>query len=164
MPNETVVSCYFNKENAVNSNKAVDQGDKGCTVPVEIDDDIFGPETPGMRPLVPRLKRVQEDSTKFEGKNDCSVVDPFKRVKLLQDMKVKSEKIEGETEMTSKFEWLDPSRIRDANGRRPSDPLYNKRTLYIPPDAMKKMSASRKQYWSVKSQYMDLVLFFKVVS
>ncbi|KAM7509492.1 hypothetical protein LguiA_019945 [Lonicera macranthoides] len=129
---------------------------------VEIDDDIFGPETPGMRPLVPRLKRVQEDSTKFEGKNDCSVVDPFKRVKLLQDAKVKSEKNEGASEMTSKFEWLDPSRIRDANGRRPSDPLYNKKTLYIPPDALKKMSASQKQYWSVKSQYMDLVLFFKV--
>jgi DNA mismatch repair ATPase MutS len=26
------------------------------------------------------------------------------------------------------------------------------------------MSASQKQYWTVKSQYMDVLLFFKVVS
>nr|POE86233.1 dna mismatch repair protein msh7 [Quercus suber] len=58
---------------------------------------------------------------------------------------------------------LDPVRIRDANGRRPGDPLYDRKTLYIPPDALKKMSASQKQYWSVKSQYMDIALFFKVI-
>ena len=42
--------------------------------------------------------------------------------------------------------------------------LYDKRTLYIPPKALKKMSASQKQYWDAKPQYIDLVLFFKVVS
>ncbi|KAK8951864.1 DNA mismatch repair protein MSH7 [Platanthera zijinensis] len=66
-------------------------------------------------------------------------------------------------ETCNKFEWLNPSIIRDANGRRPSDPLYDQRTLYIPPDALKKMSASQKQYWSVKCLYMDIILFFKVV-
>ncbi|KAJ3694148.1 hypothetical protein LUZ60_009628 [Juncus effusus] len=63
---------------------------------------------------------------------------------------------------SSKFEWLNNWNIRDKNGRRPDDPLYDKRSLFIPPDAFRKMSASQKQYWSVKCEYMDVVLFFKV--
>ena len=140
------------KGNIVNSNGAVDQG---CVLHIESDDDIPRPETPGMQPLVPRLKRSQEDSPKF---------DSSKRLKLLQDTTVLNKNHTEVTDTISKFEWLDPARIRDANGRRPGDPLYDRKTLYIPPDALKKMSASQKQYWSVKSQYMDIALFFKVVS
>ncbi|XP_030954395.1 DNA mismatch repair protein MSH7 isoform X3 [Quercus lobata] len=138
------------KGNIVNSNGAVDQG---CVLHIESDDDIPRPETPGMQPLVPRLKRSQEDSPKF---------DSSKRLKLLQDTTVLNKNHTEVTDTISKFEWLDPARIRDANGRRPGDPLYDRKTLYIPPDALKKMSASQKQYWSVKSQYMDIALFFKV--
>nr|KAJ0212276.1 hypothetical protein LSAT_V11C400203620 [Lactuca sativa] len=47
--------------------------------------------------------------------------------------------------MASKFDWLHPSRIKDANGRTPNNPLYDKRTLYIPPDVLRTMSASQKQ-------------------
>ena len=32
-----------------------------------------------------------------------------------------------------RFPFLDPSRIKDAAGKRPGDPGYNPRTLYIPP-------------------------------
>ncbi|KAJ8749841.1 hypothetical protein K2173_013244 [Erythroxylum novogranatense] len=128
----------------------------------EAKDDVVGPDTPGTRPLVPRLKRVQEDAHQSADKTDsCSPI-TSKRVKLLQDSRSLSNNHSEINDSTSKFEWLDPSRIRDANGRRPNDPLYDKRTLYIPPDALKKMSASQKQYWSCKSQYMDVVLFFKV--
>nr|POF02689.1 dna mismatch repair protein msh7 [Quercus suber] len=138
------------KGNIVNSNGAVDQG---CVLHIESDDDIPRPETPGMQPLVPRLKRSQEDSPKF---------DSSKRLKQLQDTTVLNKNHAEIPDTISKFEWLDPARIRDANGRRPGDPLYDRKTLYIPPDALKKMSASQKQYWSVKSQYMDIALFFKV--
>ncbi|KAL0013929.1 hypothetical protein SO802_000998 [Lithocarpus litseifolius] len=141
---------HSQKGNIVNSNGAVDQG---CVLHIESDDDIPRPETPGMQPLVPHLKRSQEDSPKF---------DSSKRLKLLQDTIVLNKNHTEVTDTISKFEWLDPARIRDANGRRPGDPLYDKKTLYIPPDALKKMSASQKQYWSVKSQYMDIALFFKV--
>ncbi|KAL1190540.1 DNA mismatch repair protein MSH7 [Cardamine amara subsp. amara] len=115
------------------------------------DDDVVGPETPGMRPSVPRLKRVLEDKV--------PVSDSSKRLKMLQNPVCGEKK---EVHEGTKFEWLEPSRIRDANRRRPDDPLYDKKTLYIPPDVFKKMSASQKQYWSVKSEYMDIVLFFKV--
>ncbi|KAG6723721.1 hypothetical protein I3842_03G222000 [Carya illinoinensis] len=143
----------------VNSNGIVDQR---CALHIEIDDNIPGPETPGMRPLASRLKRFQEDVAKCRVKNDTSLMDSSKRLKLLQDSTALNKNHTEVSDTMSKFEWLDPARIKDAKGRRPGDPLYDKKTLYIPPDALKKMSASQKQYWSVKCQYMDVVLFFKV--
>lgn len=160
LPTEGKVFQNDAKESDLNSIKQVDQI---CSFYSEIGvDDIIGPETPGMKPLVPRLKRIQEDN--FEYKNECSLPDSTKRLKLLQDSAT-GNKNNGEIfDTNSKFEWLDPCQIRDANRRKPGDPLYDKRTLYIPPEALKKMSASQKQYWSIKCQYMDVVLFFKVVS
>ncbi|XP_030472662.2 DNA mismatch repair protein MSH7 [Syzygium oleosum] len=148
-------------DNDFKFNKKVDHE---CFMEIESDSDILGPETPGVRPLVPRFKRVQEETPKFESKHDSSSFNPGKKLKILPDSICKpSNKNEKDTQdPTSKFEWLDPSRIRDGNRRRPDDPLYDKRTLYIPPEALSKMSASQRQYWSVKCQYMDVVLFFKV--
>ncbi|KAK2978247.1 hypothetical protein RJ640_024280 [Escallonia rubra] len=154
--------AIIEKEDTINYNGQIAQGDIGCPLLVESDDDIIGPETPGMRPLVPRPKRVQEDTYTVVVKSNSSLLNTSKRVKLLEDSMTKDRNHEQACDMASKFEWLDSSRIRDASGRRPKDPLYDKRTLYIPPDVLKKMSASQKQYWSVKCQYMDIVLFFKV--
>ncbi|KAI3670995.1 hypothetical protein L1987_87641 [Smallanthus sonchifolius] len=122
-------------------------------------------ETPGTQPLVPRLKRVQEDSCKLGSTTAATTNFPMgnsKRVKFSNDILTENKKDDVATEMASKFDWLHPSRIKDANGRRPGNPLYDKRTLCIPPDVFKKMSASQKQYWSVKTQYMDVLIFFKV--
>ncbi|CAL9241952.1 unnamed protein product [Arabidopsis halleri] len=110
------------------------------------DDDVLGPETPGMRPSVSRLKRVLEDGMKFK-ENKVPVLDSNKRLKMLQDPVCVEKK---EVNEGTKFEWLEPSRIRDANRRRPDDPLYDRKTLYLPADVFKKMSASQKQYWSGK--------------
>ena len=63
-------------------------------------------------------------------------------------------------EVRERFAWLDPSRVRDAAGHAPSDPAYDARTCALPPTL--KLSASQQQYWSVKSRYRDVVLFFKV--
>ncbi|XP_072964211.1 DNA mismatch repair protein MSH7 isoform X1 [Typha angustifolia] len=129
---------------------------------LELDFDSLGPETPAMRPLVPRLKRVQEDWHDIDKKEVSSPLGSSKRMKLHDSPFHKKAHNEVSESVSSKFQWLNPSSIRDASGRRPDDPIYDKRTLYIPPDALKKMSASQKQYWSVKCQYMDVVLFFKV--
>lgn len=161
---ERIVSSHQSKENVLDANGTAHQGDKGFPVLVESDDEGLGPETPGTRPLVPRLKRVREGSCDIEQGSDLPFVDTSKRVKFLQDSQAEKKNDQVATEVTTKFEWLDPSRIRDAKGRRPNNPLYDKRTLYIPPEALRKMSASQKQYWSAKSQYMDVLLFFKVVS
>lgn len=124
---------------------------------------MLGPETPDTQPLVPRIKRTQEGCIDINDKKNCSILSSSKRLKLVNEPENTNGK-EASEGTSSKFEWLDPSLIRDGNGRRPADPLYDRRTLYIPPDALKKMSASQKQYWSVKCQYMDVIIFFKVVS
>ncbi|XP_030516396.2 DNA mismatch repair protein MSH7 isoform X2 [Rhodamnia argentea] len=155
------LSGHPRKDNDFKFSKKVD---RECFMEIESDSDILGPETPGVRPLVPRFKRVQEETPKLEAKHDSSSFNPGKKLKILHDsIRKSSNKNEKDTQdPTSKFEWLDPSRIRDANRRRPDDPLYDKQTLYIPPEALSKMSATQRQYWSVKCQYMDVVLFFKV--
>ncbi|KAI5441851.1 hypothetical protein KIW84_011055, partial [Lathyrus oleraceus] len=141
------------KDNTVNFKEKVNHENM---FPVEIDTDITGPETPGMQPLASHAKRSREDVSKLS-----SLRDSGKRVRFLDDS-MALDMTKKELAVVSKFEWLDPSRIRDANGRRPNDPLYDRTTLYIPPEVMKKMTASQKQYWSVKCKYMDVVLFFKV--
>ncbi|KAJ6362515.1 hypothetical protein OIU78_002839 [Salix suchowensis] len=159
LPMQGMDTLYSEKDNGIISNGMVDQT---SVLNIESVDDVPGPHTPGMRLLVPRLKRIPEDVPKFEDKNGCSFLNSSKRAKPLQDSASLIKNHEEISNSISKFEWLDPARIRDANGRRPNDPLYDKKTLYLPPDAFKKMSASQKQYWTVKSQYMDVLLFFKV--
>lgn len=154
-------SLYSEKDNVFNCNGLANQG---CVLRTEMNEDVSGPDTPGMHRVVPRLKRILEDNLNIGDKKNSSLLDSSKRMRLLQDSVAGVKNCEEEADTTSKFEWLDPSKIRDANRRRPDDPLYDKRTLYIPPEALKKMSASQKQYWNVKSQYMDVLLFFKVVS
>lgn len=131
-------------------------GDMPC---FKLEFDEVEPETPAPRPFVPGLKRVQDKSPKANDSATFKQISPF----FTSNKKAKPTLGEESDGVTSKFDWLNPSNIRDANRRRPGEPLYDKRTLYIPPDAFKKMSASQKQYWSVKCEYMDVVLFFKVV-
>jgi hypothetical protein len=120
------------------------------------------------RPFNPRLKRVQDEEPQgnSSGENCDSRSEPNKRRKLMDALGVEEGPPQGGkwAAAQAKFEWLLPNKIKDAKGRRPDHPLYDKRTLYIPPDVLSKMTASQKQYWTAKSKYMDTVLFFKVVS
>ncbi|RAL37216.1 hypothetical protein DM860_004138 [Cuscuta australis] len=150
------------KENAEGFKKTVMQGDNRNSFVIDTNDDVLEPETPDTRPLVPRFKRVHDDAFSLPDKGECSALNMNKRVRTQKDFVGVCKSLNMESETTSKFEWLHPSQIRDANCRRPSDPLFDKTTLYIPPDALRKMSATQKQYWEVKCRYMDVVLFFKV--
>ncbi|KAG8367410.1 hypothetical protein BUALT_Bualt16G0069000 [Buddleja alternifolia] len=163
LSNVNLAPKKVNKQNAINAIRTISsEGDKVCSLLTIFEEDVLRPDTPGTRPLVPRLKRVHEDICIVQDKADFSLPDNKKRTKLLQASNVLKKNHDEDSETLSKFEWLHPSRIKDANGRKSGDPLYDKRTLYIPPDALRKMSASQRQYWDVKRRYMDLVLFFKV--
>lgn len=59
------------------------------------------------------------------------------------------------------FDWLYKNRV-DSNRRKPDHPLYNPRTLYVPPAFLKKETPAMIQWWKFKSENMDTVLFFKV--
>ncbi|KZV29596.1 cell division control protein 48 C isoform 1 [Dorcoceras hygrometricum] len=146
----------FNKHNEFNANKAISSNGK------KFRDDISVPDKLAMRPVVPRLKRVQERIFSCKENADDSASSHNKRQKNLMNSDIATKDHDDDFKLISKFEWLHPSRIKDADGRNPGDPLYDKRTLYIPPYALSRMSASQRQYWDVKRLYMDTVLFFKV--
>ncbi|KAG5437252.1 hypothetical protein PCANB_001045 [Pneumocystis canis] len=59
------------------------------------------------------------------------------------------------------YKFLLPEYRRDANGNLPSSPNYDERTLYIPPSAYKLFKPFEKQYWDIKSKFMNMIVFFQ---
>nr|CUU98190.1 hypothetical transcript [Hymenolepis microstoma] len=60
------------------------------------------------------------------------------------------------------YPFLQPDRIKDACGRRPNHPDYDPRTLFVPEDFLRKQSPGLRQWWILKSQNYDTLLFFKM--
>ncbi|KAL5206458.1 hypothetical protein ABZP36_034667 [Zizania latifolia] len=60
-----------------------------------------------------------------------------------------------------KFKFLGEGR-KDAKGRRPGNPSYDPRTLFLPPQFLNSLTGGQRQWWEFKSQHMDKVLFFKM--
>ncbi|WVZ72571.1 hypothetical protein U9M48_021006 [Paspalum notatum var. saurae] len=129
----------------------------------ELDSSPLKPQIPATQAVIPPLKRVQEDLGAAANKQCYPFGVLSKKIKSAHHSTIENKDHDEMVDSArSKFEWLNPFSIKDANGRRPNDPLYDKSTLFIPPDALRKMSTSQKQYWNIKSKYMDVVLFFKV--
>jgi DNA mismatch repair protein MSH6 len=51
--------------------------------------------------------------------------------------------------------------IKDKDGRRPNDTKYNPRTLYVPPKVWKEFTPFEKQFWEIKQNHYDTILFFQ---
>lgn len=58
------------------------------------------------------------------------------------------------------LQWLKDR--RDANQRRPDDPDFDPRTLYVPRQFLDKETPAMRQWWEFKSKNFDTILFFKV--
>lgn len=61
-----------------------------------------------------------------------------------------------------KLDFLKPENIKDKKGHRPDHPDYNPRTLYVPESYLNKLTPGVRQWWVLKSNHYDCVLFFKV--
>ncbi|XP_059225843.1 probable DNA mismatch repair protein Msh6 [Stomoxys calcitrans] len=61
-----------------------------------------------------------------------------------------------------KLEFLKPDKIKDKQGRRPDHPEYDPSTLYVPEKFLDSLSPGVRQWWILKSDHYDCVLFFKV--
>jgi DNA mismatch repair protein MSH6 len=48
------------------------------------------------------------------------------------------------------YNFLKPGNIRDAQGRRPDDPEYDPRTLYLPESFKQNLSPTMCQWWDMK--------------
>ncbi|KAF4507651.1 hypothetical protein G6O67_004127 [Ophiocordyceps sinensis] len=62
-------------------------------------------------------------------------------------------------EPEDRYPWL--ADIRDKDKRPPGDAEYDPRTIYIPPMAWNKFSPFEKQYWGIKQNLWDTIVFFK---
>ncbi|CDR88581.1 related to MSH6-DNA mismatch repair protein [Sporisorium scitamineum] len=51
--------------------------------------------------------------------------------------------------------------LRDKDGNRPGDAEYDSRTVYIPESAWKDFTPFEKQFWEIKQNHWDTVLFFQ---
>ncbi|PBK99844.1 DNA mismatch repair protein msh6 [Armillaria gallica] len=51
--------------------------------------------------------------------------------------------------------------VKDKDGHRPGDPKYDPRTLYIPNRAWKEFTPFEKQFWEIKQNHYDTILFFQ---
>ncbi|KAJ2889699.1 DNA mismatch repair protein msh6, partial [Coemansia aciculifera] len=58
-----------------------------------------------------------------------------------------------------RYAWLED--VRDAQGVRPGEPGYDKRSLLIPRSAWNEFSPFERQYWEIKGKHWDTVVFFK---
>ena len=60
------------------------------------------------------------------------------------------------------WHWLKPENRKDKDGRRMDHPEYNPRTIYIPDKVIKEQTPAMRQWFEIKQDYFDTVLFFKV--
>jgi len=60
------------------------------------------------------------------------------------------------------FDFLKEDKLKDKEGRRPSDPDYDPRTLHVPKEFLNKQTPGHQQWWKLKMNHFDTVLFFKV--
>ena len=104
-------------------------------------------------------KNIKRRSTAGFGNVDINNLD------LLGDI---GEEIEDEgNDIYDKFEdstplWAREGTRRDAEKRLESDPKFDPSTLYIPDSAWKQLTMAMKQFWQIKSQNFDKVIFFKL--
>ncbi|KAK4161751.1 putative DNA mismatch repair protein msh6 [Cladorrhinum sp. PSN259] len=62
-------------------------------------------------------------------------------------------------EPEDRYPWL--AKILDGNKNPPDHPDFEPGSIYIPPGAYKKFSAFETQYWDIKKNLWDTVVFFK---
>ena len=63
------------------------------------------------------------------------------------------------SEPKDRYPWL--ADILDKERNPPGHPDYDPRTIYVPPMAWKDFSPFEKQYWEIKQNFWDTIVFFK---
>ena len=61
-----------------------------------------------------------------------------------------------------KLDFLKKENIRDSKKRSPDHAEYDPQTLYVPESFLNSLTPAMRQWWVIKSQNYDSVLFFKV--
>ncbi|RHZ76117.1 hypothetical protein Glove_203g51 [Diversispora epigaea] len=78
------------------------------------------------------------------------MTDSEKKKQRVADFKAKND---------DRYSWL--LNVKDADGNLEGSPNYDPRTLNIPKSAWDKFTPFEKQFWEIKSQHWDTIVFFK---
>jgi len=78
------------------------------------------------------------------------------------DSKDSDGQIDASAYIHNNFEFLKPSKIKDKQGNLASHPEYDPKTLFVPPSFLDKQTPTMKQWWNIKSDYLDTIIFFKL--
>ncbi|KAG0220391.1 DNA mismatch repair protein msh6 [Mortierella sp. NVP41] len=78
---------------------------------------------------------------------------------MLKDDRKKERAAKFEETNSGRYKWL--LDIKDAEGNPIGSPDYDPRTLYIPRSAWDKFTDFERQFWEIKGQNFDSVVFFK---
>lgn len=106
------------------------------------------------------LSSIESKFSSIDFKNG-SQMNPLQKSKLMsQDRASACLTNEKNINETVNASWL--RNRKDKNGRSPTDPDFDNRTLYIPKASLAMMTPAQRQYWEIKSENMDVVLFFKM--
>ncbi|TDL25149.1 DNA mismatch repair protein Msh6 [Rickenella mellea] len=106
-------------------------------------------DAPKKKAKRPAPKHAHSSSTSVSGAN------AFLTAAEQRAIGKKSEKKSNE----DAFEFLKDVRDKDKN--RPGEPGYDPRTLYIPSKAWNNFTPFEKQFWEIKQNHYDTVLFFQ---
>ncbi|KAH7166331.1 muts domain V-domain-containing protein [Dactylonectria macrodidyma] len=118
------------------------------------DDDIMDDIMDGIAEDMPESTAVQWNYDPASTEKH-PVTKPAERA--ARDSKFKEKAHTKEPE--DRYPWL--AKIMDKEKRPPGHPEYDPRTIFIPPLAWSKFSPFEKQYWGIKQNLWDTIVFFK---
>ncbi|ETN62362.1 DNA mismatch repair protein mut [Anopheles darlingi] len=117
------------------------------------------------------IKEDNAESAKKKAEEETAGGPATKKVKLEAGKRIEEE--DGPEELATaldepvvwahqKLEFLKPNKIKDIQGNRPGSEKYDGRTLFVPESFLNTLTPAMRQWWEIKSQHYDCVLFFKV--
>ncbi|EJC97743.1 DNA mismatch repair protein Msh6 [Fomitiporia mediterranea MF3/22] len=98
----------------------------------------------------PALKKMQSSDAVRSGGSSTFLTAAEQRAK---------DKKEEKKTTDDPFDFLRD--VHDKDGNRPGEPGYDPRTLYIPKSAWKTFTPFERQFWEIKANHYDTVLFFQ---
>ncbi|CAF3104902.1 unnamed protein product [Rotaria sp. Silwood2] len=104
----------------------------------------------------------ESEPEEYEDDNEDQTKTPKRRTTTLNRNK-KAAKHANDSNFTHlSLDFLKDGKRRDANRRLHTDSNYDSRTLYVPDEYLNTLTPAMRQWWTMKMEYFDTILFFKV--
>lgn len=130
----------------------LDEGDENGAIPMDLEE--------RQNTIIVPLKDKESRFTNFGfGMDGSQRTQDGAAKKQLVSAKLEYE-IPMEEAMVEEFPFLRD--IRDKSGKRPGTEGYDPSTLLIPDNQFRKLTLPRQQYWEIKMNNFDKVIFFQV--